>query len=230
MFENCCDYDITDLKPPIVITIDGPSASGKGTVSRELAKRLGYTYVDTGAMYRTLAWYCQKEGIDVHDEKKVASACRRWKAKLECANGEGFLTVAGYRPEKEVRSAEASAAVPFVARNAAVRKWMKKAQQDCIQFGNLVMEGRDIGTNIFPDTDFKFFLDASPDVRASRRQAQGVVEDVHKRDQIDSQRAAAPLMRPLGSIVIDNSHQTPAETVAEILKQIEVIKAARVSR
>jgi len=215
------------LKQPIVITIDGPSASGKGTVSRELAKRLGYTYVDTGAMYRTLAWYCLKGGIDVHDEKKVASACRRWNASLECADGAGFLTVAGFRPEKEVRSAEASAAVPFVARIAAVRKWMKKAQQDCIRFGNLVMEGRDIGTNIFPETDFKFFLDASPEVRAGRRQAQGVAEDVHQRDHIDSQRAAAPLMRPLGAVVIDNSHQTPAETVAAILSRIEEIKSAR---
>lgn len=216
------------MKHPVVITIDGPSASGKGTVSRELAKQLGYIYVDTGAMYRTLAWHCLKSGIDVHDEKKVASMCRRWKAKLECSGGEGFLTVEGYRPDKEVRSAETSAAVPFVARIPGVRKWMKKAQRDCIELGNLVMEGRDIGTNIFPETDFKFFLDASPEVRASRRQAQGVTEDVLKRDQIDSQRAAAPLMRPLGSIVIDNSQQTPAETVAEILSKIGEIKRNRV--
>lgn len=215
------------LKAPMVITIDGPSASGKGTVSRELARRLGYVYVDTGAMYRTLAWYCLKSHIDVHDEKKVAAACRRWKTKLECANGEGFLTVDGYRPEREVRSAETSAAVPFVARIPGVRKWMKKAQRECITLGNLVMEGRDIGTNIFPETDFKFFLDASPEVRASRRQAQGVAEDVHKRDQIDSQRAAAPLMRPLGSVVIDNSKQTPAETVAAMLEKIEELERAR---
>ena len=218
------------MKQPIVITIDGPSASGKGTVSRELAKRLGYTYVDTGAMYRTLAWYCLKEGIDVHDEKKVAAACRRWKTRLECANGEGFLTVAAYRPETETRSAEASAAVPFVARVPGVRKWMKQSQRDCLQFGNLVMEGRDIGTNIFPETDFKFFLDAAPEVRANRRQAQGVVEDVHKRDQIDSQRAAAPLMRPLGAVVIDNSHHTPAETVAAILAKIDELYSARERR
>lgn len=218
----------TDLKPPVVITIDGPSASGKGTVSRELAKQLGYVYVDTGAMYRTLAWHCLKSGIDVHDEKKVASACRRWKARLECSDGEGFLTVDGYRPEQEVRSSETSGAVPFVARIPGVRKWMKKAQRDCIKLGNLVMEGRDIGTNIFPETDFKFFLDASPEVRARRRQAQGVTEDVLKRDQIDSQRAAAPLMRPLGAIVIDNSHQTPAETVAEIRSKIEELKHNRV--
>jgi cytidylate kinase len=214
------------VNSPTVITIDGPSASGKGTVSRVLAQRLGYTYVDTGAMYRTLAWYCLKEGIDVHEEKKVASACRRWKAKLECADGEGFLTVAGYRPAQEVRSAEASGAVPFVARIPGVRKWMKKAQRECLQFGDLVMEGRDIGTNIFPETDFKFFLDASPEVRAKRRQDQGVTEDVAKRDQIDSQRAAAPLMRPLGSIAIDNSNQTPDETVAEILARIEMIRGA----
>lgn len=212
------------MSAPVVITIDGPSASGKGTVSRRLAQHLQYTYVDTGAMYRTLAWHCLKEGIDVHEEKKVAAACRRWKALLECANGEGFLTVAGYRPEQEVRSAETSGAVPFVARIPAVRNWMKKAQRDCLRFGNLVMEGRDIGTNIFPETDFKFFLDASPEVRARRRQAQGVMEDVNQRDLIDSQRAAAPLMRPLGSIVIDNSRQTPDETVAEILAKIEAIR------
>ena len=86
------------------------------------------------------------------------------------------------------------------------------------------MEGRDIGTNIFPETDFKFFLDASPEVRAKRRQAQGIQEDVAKRDKIDSQRKAAPLMRPLGSIVVDNSDQTPNETVADILSKIESIK------
>lgn len=215
------------MKAPIIITIDGPSASGKGTVSRVLARRLGYVYVDTGAMYRTLAWHCIEKGIDVQDEKKVASACRRWKAQLECADGQAFLTVAGYRPEQEIRGNEASGAVPFVARVPGVRTWMKKAQRDCARFGSLVMEGRDIGTNIFPETDFKFFLDASPDVRASRRQAQGVVEDVHKRDQIDSQRAAAPLMRPLGSIVVDNSHQTPDETVEYILNKIRELQAAR---
>ena len=104
---------------------------------------------------------------------------------------------------------------------------MKTAQRDCLQFGDLVMEGRDIGTNIFPETDFKFFLDASPEVRAKRRQAQGVAEDVAKRDRIDSQRAAAPLMRPLGSIVVDNSEQTPEETVADILAKIEAIKVNR---
>ncbi|HAV65485.1 MAG TPA: (d)CMP kinase [Verrucomicrobiales bacterium] len=215
------------MKSPIVITIDGPSASGKGTVSRVLAQRLGYVYVDTGAMYRTLAWHCLNKGVDVQDEKKVASACRHWKARLECAEGQVFLSVAGYRPEKEIRESAASGAVPFVARVPAVRKWMKKTQQDCVQFGNLVMEGRDIGTNIFPDTDFKFFLDASPEVRAKRRHAQGVAEDVHQRDKIDSQRAAAPLMRPLGSLVIDNSHQTPEETVAAILQKIDEIRAAR---
>jgi len=218
------------MEPHIVIAIDGTSASGKSTNAKLIAKALGYVYVDTGAMYRTLAWYCLKKNVDVNDHKAVASLCRRWKSELKCVDGELRhiqLLVDGYYPEKEVRTNETSAAVPHVAAVPKVREWMKKAQRQCIQFGNLVMEGRDIGTNIFPDTDFKFFLDASPAVRASRRQAQGVVEDVHKRDQIDSQRAAAPLMRPLGSIVIDNSHQTPAETVAEILAKIEGIKPGR---
>lgn len=213
------------MKNKIVITIDGPSASGKGTVSRVLAKKLHFVYVDTGAMYRTLAWHCLNKSVDVNDPKKVASACRYWKSKLECEDEQAFLTVDGYRPFEEIRGSEASGAVPLVARVPGVRKWMKKAQRDCIQFGNLVMEGRDIGTNIFPETNFKFFLDASPEVRAKRRQDQGIDEDVAKRDKIDSQRAAAPLMRPLGSIVVDNSHQSPEETVAELLSQIESIKA-----
>lgn len=215
-----------NLKNPTVITIDGPSASGKGTVSRTLARKLGYVYVDTGAMYRTLAWHCLQKGVDVTDARKVATTCRYWKATLECADGEAFLAVNGYRPEQEVRSGEASAAVPHVAGIPGVRKWMKKAQQDCVQFGDLVMEGRDIGTNIFPETNFKFFLDASPEVRAKRRQDQGVVEDVHKRDQMDSQRAAAPLMRPLGAIVIDNSEQSPEQTVETLLAEIERLKRA----
>lgn len=181
-------------------------------------------------MYRTLAWHCLNKGFDINDERKVASACRYWKATLECADGQAFLTVDGYRPVDEIRSSESSGAVPLVARVPGVRKWMKKAQRDCIQFGDLVMEGRDIGTNIFPETDFKFFLDASPEVRAKRRRAQGVDEDVAKRDKIDSQRAAAPLMRPLGSIVVDNSDQTPEETVRDILDKIESIKANRGDR
>jgi cytidylate kinase len=158
-----------ETKFPIVIAIDGPSASGKSTNARLIAKKLGFIYVDTGAMYRTLAWYCLKLRLDVHDAKAVANACRRWKTRLECIDNAVRLTVDGYYPEQEIRTAETSAAVPHVAAVPKVREWMKEKQRECIQFGNLVMEGRDIGSNVFPDTDFKFYIDATLEERSKRR-------------------------------------------------------------
>jgi CMP/dCMP kinase len=212
---------------PIVIAIDGPSASGKSTNARLVAKKLGYVYVDTGAMYRTLAWYCLKQHIDVEDPKAIAAACRRWKTRLECIDNVARLTVDGYYPEKEIRTAETSAAVPHIAAVPKVREWMKHKQRECIQFGNLVMEGRDIGSNVFPDTDFKFYLDACLHERSKRRSEQGVAEDLAARDHRDSQRAAAPLMIPLGAAVIHNSGETPEQTSARIIAEIEKRLAER---
>ena len=208
------------MSKPIIIAIDGTSASSKSTNSKLVARNLGFVYVDTGAMYRTLAWYCLKNGIDVHDPKAVANACRKWNAKLECVEGKVRLLVDDYYPEKEIRTAETSAAVAHVAAVPKVRDWMKKEQRECIQFGNLVMEGRDIGSHIFPETDFKFYLDASLDERSRRRTSEGVNEDLAARDQRDSQRAAAPLMIPLGAKVINNSGMTAEQTTAIILEEI----------
>lgn len=208
------------VEHPIVIAIDGTSASGKSTNARLVARALGYVYVDTGAMYRTLAWYCRKQNVDVHDHKAVASTCRRWKTELKCVEGDlrqVQLLVDGQYPEREIRSNEISAAVSHVAAVPKVREWMKKAQRQCIQFGSLVMEGRDIGTNIFPETDFKFYLDATLAERAKRREAEGVQEDLAARDNRDSQRAAAPLMVPLGAVMVNNSGQTPEQTSEHIL-------------
>jgi len=202
---------------PVVIAIDGTSASGKSTNAKLIAKALGFVYVDTGAMYRTLSWYCLKHGIDVNDEKAVAAACRKWKTRLECVNDHVRLDVDGYYPEKEIRTAEVSAAVPHVAAVAKVRVWMKKTQRDCLQFGNLVMEGRDIGTNIFPESDYKYYLDAHLEERSRRRAAEGVNENLAARDQRDSQRAAAPLMIALGAKIINNSGMTAEQTSKQII-------------
>jgi cytidylate kinase len=215
---------------PIVVAIDGTSASGKSTNAKMVARALGYVYVDTGAMYRTLAWHCLQKGINIHDPKAVAGVCRRWKTSLESVTEDLLhvrLLVDGYAPEKEIRSNETSAAVSHVAAVPKVRDWMKKLQQSCIQFGNLVMEGRDIGTNIFPETDFKFWLDANLEERSRRREAEGVSENLAARDQRDSQRAAAPLMVPLGAVKINNSGQTPEQTCAAILAVIRERLAQR---
>jgi cytidylate kinase len=207
-------------KQPLVIAIDGTSASGKSTNAKRVARALNFVYVDTGAMYRTLAWYCLRHHLDVQDEKAVARACARWKPVLECVDGHVHLTLDGYYPEKEIRTAEVSAAVPHVAAVPKVRDWMKNAQRSCIDFGNLVMEGRDIGTNVFPETDFKYYLDAHLEERSRRREAEGVKENLAARDQRDSQRASAPLMIALGAKVINNSQMTADETSAVILKDV----------
>ncbi|MBK9137816.1 MAG: (d)CMP kinase [Verrucomicrobia bacterium] len=208
------------MKRPIVIAIDGTSASGKSTNAKLVAKALGYVYVNTGAMYRTLAWHCLRSGVDVHDPKAVTAVLRRWKTRLICVDGEVRLLVDGYYPAKEIRTAETSAAVPHVSAIPKVREWMVRLQQSCTQFGHLVMEGRDIGTNVFPETDFKFYLDASLEERTRRREADGISEDLAKRDKRDSERKAAPLMIPLGAVVVNNSGQTPKQTSEFILGEI----------
>ncbi len=209
---------------PIVIAIDGTSASGKSTNAKNVARALGYTYVDTGAMYRTLAWYCLLKHVDEHDPKAVAALCRKWQTSLECVEVNGLrsvrLLVDGHFPEKEIRMPETAAAVPHVAAVPKVREWMKKTQRSCIQFGNLVMEGRDIGTNVFPETDYKFYLDATLAERSARRAADGVNENLAARDQRDSQRAVAPLMIALGAKVINNSALTSEQTTALLLEAI----------
>src|SRR5258707_8381085 len=202
---------------PIVVAIDGTSASGKSTNAKLVAKALGFVYVDTGAMYRTLAWYCLQHHVDVEDEKAVSAACRKWTTALECSDDHAYLKVDGYCPTREIRTAEVSAAVPHVAAVPKVRDWMKKKQRECIRFGNLVMEGRDIGTNVFPETEFKYFLDAQLEERSRRRAAEGVQENLAARDLRDSQRAVAPRMIALGAKVINNSQMTADQTSPMIM-------------
>jgi cytidylate kinase len=215
---------------PVVIAIDGTSASGKSTNAKLVARALGYVYVDTGAMYRTLAWHCLNQRVDIHDAKAVAAVCRRWKTRLTGADAGGFrairLLVDDYFPEKEIRTAETSAAVPHVAAVPKVREWMVQRQRECARFGNLVMEGRDIGTNVFPETDFKYYLDAHLEERSRRRAAEGVNENLAVRDQRDSQRAVAPLMIPLGAKVINNSSLTAEQTSGMIIADIRARLAA----
>ena len=214
-------------KAPLVIAIDGTSASGKSTNSKLVAKALNFVHVDTGAMYRTLAWYCLQHRVDVLDAKATAAACRRWKTSLKCTDGNAYLAVDDYYPAQEIRTAEVSAAVPHVAAVPKVREWMKKTQRECIKFGSLVMEGRDIGTNVFPETDFKYFLDAKLEERSRRRAADGIQENLAARDQRDSQRAAAPLMIALGARVINNSQMTADQTSGTILADIRKRMAER---
>jgi cytidylate kinase len=217
------------MKHPIVIAIDGTSASGKSTNAKLVAKALGFVHVDTGAMYRTLAWHCLQQRVNTEDPKAVAAVCRRWKTTLANVDGHVHLLVDGKDPGQELRTSEVSAATSHVAVVPKVRDWMKQKQRECIQFGSLVMEGRDIGTNVFPETDYKFYLDAHIEERTKRRAAEGVNENLAARDQRDSQRAAAPLMIALGAKVINNSTMTSAETSGLILAEVRRRREAAIT-
>ena len=209
------------MSDPIVIAIDGTSASGKSTNAKLVARKLGYIYVDTGAMYRTLAWYCLQKGVNPADESAISELCKNWNTELVCEDGRVRLLVDGTSLEDEIRTVETSAVVSSVAAVPFVRDWMRAQQRESVRFGNLVMEGRDIGSNIFPETQFKFYMDASLEERQARRAADGVQENLAARDQRDSSRKASPLVVPEGATVINNSGETPEETSGRIIAEIE---------
>jgi CMP/dCMP kinase len=204
-----------------VIAIDGASASGKSTNARNVACALGFIHVDTGAMFRTFAWYCLKKGVDVRDAKAVAELCGQWNATLDCVDNSIRLLVDGHYPAAEIRTVEVSEATPLVAASPKVREWMKAKQRLCLKFGSLVMEGRDIGTHVFPDAQFKFYLDASPSERAKRRAAEGSRENIAARDEHDTRRTTAPLRTAPDAVVINNSHLSPGQTSALILDRVK---------
>jgi cytidylate kinase len=205
---------------PVVIAIDGTSASGKSSNARRIAKALNFLHVDTGAMYRSLAWYCLRAGIDLHNAQAVTRACRKWKTSLDATANTVRLLVDGHYPADELHSAEVTAGASLVATNPKVRLWMKQKHRECIQFGNLVMEGRDIGSNVFPETSYKYYLDANLEERGRRRTRDGLEDNLVKRDHQDSRRASAPLMMGLGARLINTSQMTLDQTSALILEDI----------
>lgn len=205
------------MKDSIVIAIDGPSASGKGTCSRYLAEKLGFVLADSGAMYRTLTWYCLDKGIEPTDVPRLIQTVRTWPARLEAQEGEIRLLVDGHFPATDIRSDRVSSNVARISPVAAVRIWMVRTLRECLSFGNVVMDGRDIGTHVFPETPFKFYLTASDEVRAQRRRAQGSTEDTAERDRRDRVRAVAPLEAARDAVVVDNSHPDPRLTAEFML-------------
>lgn len=208
-----------------IIAIDGPSASGKGSTSRALAQRLGFLHVDTGAMYRALTWHCQRRGIiptdpavkQLPDPDAVARECQSWPVRLVEDHHHLRVEVAGHRPAEELRSNAVTAKVALVSHVPAVREWMLQFQRSCAQFGDLVMEGRDIGTRIFPGTPFKFYFQAHPEVREKRGTHAGHGGGVSDRDRIDADLNFAAK----DAVLIDTSHLTVQETVEIIVRGLK---------
>lgn len=206
-----------NLALPQVIAIDGPAASGKSSVARELAAHLGWTYVNTGNMYRAATFAVILAGADPTVEAAVLEVIGRTQFTSPVENGRSVILVNGADVEGELNSEAVNLAVSHVARIPQVRELLVAMQRELGWAQPVVMEGRDIGTVVFPDAPWKFYIDASEEVRAKRRGLQGHTDSVRDRDRMDSTRKTAPLMAAADAVVVDSSDMNLAEVVAHVL-------------
>ncbi|WP_018968986.1 (d)CMP kinase [Rubritalea marina] len=199
----------------IAVAIDGPAASGKSTVAKRLAKQLGLIMVNTGAMYRAVAWATIQKGVDPSDTAAVVAMLS--SVEFRCGVTEMLSTVLvdGADPGEELRQDAVNGRVSKVAAIPEVRALLVKMQRDYLELGSVVMEGRDIGSVVFPDTPFKMYIDASESVRRMRRAAEGIIDDPTARDKEDSERKSSPLVIAEGAVVIDSSELTIEEVVEQ---------------
>lgn len=210
---------MSDLSHP-VIAIDGTAASGKSTFARQLAGRLGYAYINTGAMYRGVTWYLQQKNIPLRDAEAVTREIQIAGVETRLHEGELIFHVAGIDPLPHVREGQVNEGVSLVAQVDSVRKLLVAEQQSLATVAPLVMEGRDIGTVVFPQTPYKFYIDASPEIRAQRRIQQGEKDVVLQRDQLDSQRKTSPLIRTSDAFFLDSGHNSVEQLIAVALRHL----------
>jgi CMP/dCMP kinase len=203
-----------------VIAIDGPAASGKSSVARELARRLNFVYVNSGAMYRAITWSVLNAGIDPADKDRIMELIKELSVGGKLADSEFHLLVNDFDLAGHLHEDRVNAEVSRVSTVPEVRKIVVEAVRGCALKHDLVVEGRDIGSVVFPDTPFKFYIDASPEVRAQRRAVQGHRDEIARRDHADSSRATSPLIVAKDAEMIDTSHMTVEEVVDEIMKRL----------
>ncbi|MCX8239488.1 MAG: (d)CMP kinase [Akkermansiaceae bacterium] len=197
------------------VAIDGPAASGKSTVARRLAASLGLIMVNSGAMYRAVTWQILQDGVDPSDADAVIRALEGMEIGCGIEDGLSTIAIKGRHLTTEVREPQVNDAVSKVASIPEVRERLVEMQREYLTDNDVVMEGRDIGSVVFPDSPFKLYIDASEEVRAARRSKDGEADAVAKRDAQDRQRKASPLKISEGAIVIDSSHLTIDEVVGE---------------
>ncbi len=222
------------ILPPVLIAIDGPSGAGKGTVARAIAEALQCRHVDTGAMYRAVAWRALDAGVDLDDEAAVAEVAR--SAALVAEGGR--VVVDGHDVTRAIRTPDMDAAAARVARLGPVRAALVARQRAYAANGDLVMEGRDIGTVVLPEADVKVYLDAAPEERARRRAADEahaalggdvavIATALTSRDQGDRSRAVSPLTQAHDATYIDTTGVAVADVVARVLALVETARTRR---
>ena len=219
------------MRTRLVIAIDGPSGVGKSTVAQMLAARLGYSYVESGAMYRAVALLALETGTDLRDGAALGRLAATAAIRFETEGTRNRLLLGNRDITEAVRSPEVTEASSRVSVHAAVRAELVARQRALGQDGGVVMEGRDIGTKVFPDADLKLFLDASPEVRSERRfrdladageiTRARVLSEMQERDRRDRERELSPLVPAEDSIYIDTTHLTADEVVERILGLVE---------
>ncbi len=221
-----------------VIAIDGPAASGKSTVARAVAKELNCTFVDSGAFYRGVTWAALQRGASVKNSAEVLSALKKSKWKVFVRDGASVFSVDGVELGEELRGKEVREAVADVAVIPEVRAFVVKKLRALRKFGSISIEGRDIGSVVFPKTPFKFYLDASPEERAKRRhaelvakgeaeKAQEVMDSLQRRDEKDSSRKTAPLKVAEGAYVVDTSGQSIDEVTQTVVHRVSELETPR---
>ncbi len=221
------------MKNEIIIAIDGHSSCGKSTLARDLAKKLGYRYIDTGAMYRAVTFYCLRENVDIRDEEAVKAALQNIHIDfIYDERGKQNVLLNGKNIETDVRKHEVSSNVSPVSTIKAVRTFLVDQQQKIGARGGLVMDGRDIGTVVFPKAELKIFLTANINTRVERRymelknsgmelSKEEVKKNLLQRDEIDSTRKESPLRQAEDAIVLDNTELTPEEQVSKVYSWAE---------
>ena len=203
-----------------VVAIDGPAASGKSSVARELARRLRFVYVNSGAMYRAVTWFILDRGIDLLDAEAIAGAVAGARVECDLHDDSSRLFIDGVDPATHLRDVAVNEGVSKVSSVPRVREVLVEKMRSYARDYDVVMEGRDIGSVVFPDTPYKFYIDASPEIRSQRRAAQGQTDQIAARDQADSSRTASPLTVAPDALVIDSSDLTIDGVVQQIIAHL----------
>ena len=213
----------------LTIAIDGPSGAGKSTVGKSLAKQLGYLYIDTGAMYRTVALKVKERSVDVRNEKALSHLASFLRVTFVSKGGETYVLCDGEDVTQEIRSPEISRLASDISARKVVREALVQKQREMGREGGVILEGRDIGTVVFPDADVKFYLDAEMKERGMRRfkeleekgmkvDFEGTLEEVKKRDHNDMTRNLSPLRKAKDAWLIDSTHRPVEEIVKEMVR------------